>query len=68
MHANIYKKFTPKKKKHEHSLFTPLISTNDSDKPKNKIYNNPLQCEGWKTQKAPIVLQSANNSKIIINK
>lgn len=29
--------------------------------PKINIYNNPLQSEGWKTQKAPVVLQSANN-------
>jgi len=23
------------------------------------MYNDPLQCEGWKTQKTPIVLQFA---------
>lgn len=32
--------------KHEHSLFTPLISKNDYDKPKVKKNNDPLQCEG----------------------
>jgi hypothetical protein len=25
------------------------------------MYNDPLQCEGWKTQKTPLVLQFAKN-------
>ncbi len=44
MHANIYQF---KKKKHEHTFFTPLISKNDYDKPKVKnimiLYNVKLK-------------------------
>jgi len=42
-------------KKHEYSLFTPLISKHDYDKSKVENINYLLQCEGWKTSKAPVV-------------
>ncbi len=48
-------------KKHEHSIFTPFLSKNDYDKPKVKNINDCLQCEGWNTQKLPIVLQYAKH-------
>jgi hypothetical protein len=47
------------------TFFFSLLSyqKNDYDKPKVKELNDPLQCEGWKTQKALVVLHSAKKQK-----
>ncbi len=61
VHVNIYKTFTKKNMNTHFSLLS--YQKTDFDKSKVKTINDPLQCEGWTTQKAHVISQYVKKKK-----